>query len=56
VPVEAFRDPAITNNPNITLVVTEHGGHCGFLSDAGPDDDGYWAEREIVRFATQCVT
>ncbi len=53
VPHESFRDPALTGNPNITLLVTRHGGHCGFLSDPeGPDDDGYWAERQIVAFAT----
>ena len=52
VPHESFRDPTLTGNPNITLVVTEHGGHCGFLADAqGTEDDGYWAERQIVAFA-----
>jgi predicted alpha/beta-fold hydrolase len=52
VPAESFRDPAIAANPFITLVVTRHGGHCGFLADStGPDDDGYWAERQIVEFA-----
>jgi predicted alpha/beta-fold hydrolase len=56
VPVDPFRDPKLTSNPNITLVVTRHGGHCGFLTDAaGPDDDGYWAERQIVSFAERAV-
>ena len=50
VPVDPFRDPAIANNPNITLVVTPHGGHCGFLADAD-EHDGYWAEQQIVDFA-----
>jgi predicted alpha/beta-fold hydrolase len=52
VPVDAFRDPKLTGNPNITLAVTRHGGHCGFLGEpekAG--DDGYWAEARIVEFA-----
>ena len=35
VPVEPFRDPKLTGNPNITLVVTTHGGHCGFLAERG---------------------
>jgi predicted alpha/beta-fold hydrolase len=51
VPHESFRDPALTANPNVTLVVTRHGGHCGFLAERDGDDDGYWAERQIVGFA-----
>lgn len=54
VPLDAFRDPALTGNPHISLIVTEHGGHCGFLGVApGNGDDGYWAERKIVEFAQQ---
>ena len=51
VPVAPFADPALTSNPNITVVVTEHGGHCGFLGVPGNGDDGYWAEGAIVAFA-----
>jgi predicted alpha/beta-fold hydrolase len=54
VPVAAFRDPKLTGNPNITLMVTKHGGHCGFLAERdarAPSDDGYWAESRIVEFA-----
>jgi uncharacterized protein len=54
VPLDAFRDPALTGNPHISLIVTEYGGHCGFLGVASGDgDDGYWAERKIVEFAQQ---
>jgi predicted alpha/beta-fold hydrolase len=52
VPPEPFRDPAIAGNPHVTLVITRHGGHCGFLADrTGEGDDGYWAERQIMEFA-----
>lgn len=52
VPVDAFRDPKLTGNPHITVVVTKHGGHCGFLGERdGPDDDGFWAEQAVVEFA-----
>ena len=52
VPFESFSDPKLTGNPNITVVVTKHGGHCGFLAEqSGPDDDGYWAEARIMDFA-----
>lgn len=54
VPVDAFRDPQLMGNPHITLAVTKHGGHCGFLGDPeSPGDDGYWAEARIVEFARQ---
>ena len=55
VPVGPFRDPRLLANPHITLIVTTHGGHCGFVSDAG-QDDGYWAERRIVEFAESMST
>ena len=52
VPSEPFRDPKLMANPKITVIVTKHGGHCGFLGEKdGPDDDGYWAEARIVEFA-----
>src|SRR6478752_2039836 len=39
----------ILANPHITLLETEHGGHCAFL--AQPNGyDGRWAERQIIRF------
>ena len=57
VPVDAFRDPKLAGNPNITLAVTRHGGHCGFLGErATADDDGYWAEARIVEFAQEHAT
>ena len=52
VPVAPFRDPKLTSNPMINLVVTRHGGHCGFLAEPRhPDEDGYWAEHRIMEFA-----
>ncbi len=40
----------ILANPNITLVETRHGGHCGFLAAADRLDDGYWAESTLMGF------
>jgi len=51
VPAELFRANELTSNPNIRVIVTPHGGHCGFLEHASGDHDGYWAERRIVEFA-----
>ena len=50
VPSGPFRDPRVTENPHITTIVTTHGGHCGFVSEAN-GYDGYWAEKMIVEFA-----
>ena len=50
VPIAPFMEPAVRTNPNITIQVTRHGGHCAFLERRAGGYDGYWAEREIVRF------
>lgn len=56
VPAESFRHPSVTANRHVTVVITEHGGHCGFLGQpSGAGDDGYWAESQIIEFAKQCV-
>jgi hypothetical protein len=56
VPVGPFHDPAVSANPNITLKITRHGGHCGFVGEADDYSDGYWAEEAVVRFARQSVS
>ena len=52
VPSEPFLRPEVAGNPFLTVVLTEHGGHCAYLERSTPEYDGYWAEREIVRFAS----
>jgi hypothetical protein len=48
---------ALQANPHITLLQTEHGGHCAFLARREPatpnptaSDDGYWAETTLLHF------
>jgi predicted alpha/beta-fold hydrolase len=53
VPSEPFHDPKLRNNPNIELAISAHGGHCGFVGPASAEDDGYWAENQIVDFVTR---
>jgi uncharacterized protein len=52
VPAPLFRDPRLAGNPHVRLMVTRHGGHCGFLEASVNGWDGYWAERQIVQFAS----
>lgn len=42
----------IASNPCLTLLETEHGGHCAFLADPdqSSENDGYWAEHMALRF------
>lgn len=39
----------IAANPNITLLETEHGGHCAFLAQPNRHD-GRWAELQMMTF------
>jgi predicted alpha/beta-fold hydrolase len=55
VPPGPFTDPAVVGNSNITVKVTAHGGHCGFVEESKGDYDGYWAERELIAFITKHV-
>jgi uncharacterized protein len=55
VPTGPFRDPRIAANPHVEMVITRHGGHCGFITDAANGSDGYWAEERIVEFASRAV-
>jgi hypothetical protein len=40
----------VTDNPHITLMLCRHGGHCAFVGPRNGEDDGYWAENQIVSF------
>ena len=45
VPAEQFRRREVADNPNIRVLTTQGGGHCGFVSRTG-----YWAEETAMRF------
>ncbi len=40
----------ITANPNLTVHLTEHGGHVGFVEGKFPWAYSYWAERQAALF------
>jgi predicted alpha/beta-fold hydrolase len=49
VPFEPFENPAIRDNPNITLIAAENGGHCAFISgESGAAR--FWAEARVVEY------
>jgi uncharacterized protein len=49
VPFAPFQNPAIQGNPRITLIATEHGGHCAFISREN-GGERFWAEARIVEY------
>jgi uncharacterized protein len=49
VPVGIFDAPEVRDNPNITVVAPERGGHCAFISRAG-GSERFWAEARVVEF------
>lgn len=55
VPLEPFRRPEVAAHPHVTVVITRHGGHCGFIEASRNGDDGYWAERTVIAWARRCV-
>lgn len=55
VPAGMFDHPDLRGNACISTLVTRHGGHCGFVSRPGADEDGYWAESSIVAFVRQHI-
>jgi predicted alpha/beta-fold hydrolase len=42
----------ILDNPHITFVETEDGGHCSYLASPNSSSDGRWAESQIVSFVS----
>jgi predicted alpha/beta-fold hydrolase len=49
VPYASFLAAKISDNPVIQFVATQHGGHCGFISNQ-PGPERFWAEQRIVEF------
>jgi predicted alpha/beta-fold hydrolase len=40
----------ILDNPHITFLETEDGGHCSYLAARNGSNDGRWAESQVVEF------
>ena len=50
IPFEIFSEPALHSNPNIQLISSAHGGHCGFFQGIRHNEDPFWAENRIIDF------
>ena len=51
VPCAPLEDPAIFHADTTTLLATERGGHCAFISrDKEQEGDRFWAENRIIDF------
>ncbi len=57
IPIDAYLRDEARSNPCLTALVTEHGGHVGFVAArrAPGDDDRRWAECRVVQFALSCT-
>lgn len=62
VPLTVETRTALVDHPLLELLLSDHGGHVGFLSrrpaaepDGWRDLDGWWAENRVVQAATQCL-
>lgn len=55
VPPAIFDARALRDNPNITTVITSHGGHCAFVEDA-KGYDGYFAEKTVIDFLAAAMS
>jgi predicted alpha/beta-fold hydrolase len=49
-PAEAIPETAMRRNPAITPMITDHGGHVGFVSGRVPLLPHFWAEDHIARW------
>lgn len=54
VPAAQFRSESIRTNPHIQVILSAHGGHCGFVAPTG-EDDGYWAESRALAFLSSVM-
>jgi predicted alpha/beta-fold hydrolase len=48
VPISSFYNKDLKNNKNITLTITNHGGHVGFLGKS--KEERYWSDIQTLNF------
>lgn len=50
IPAEPLLTPPFADNHSVAVLLTEHGGHVGFLAAPGVDEDRRWAEHRVMDF------
>ena len=50
IPFSSFESREVKENPQVTLLATEHGGHVGFLSASKDAAGRFWYEKKIVEW------
>lgn len=50
VPAEQFDAPEVRDNRHLRVLVTPHGGHCGYIAASASHGDRYWAEGTAIDF------
>ncbi len=54
IPIEDFERWQRTKPPHIDLIITDHGGHAGFIAKAtNADPDRFWAENRLVDYLSK---
>jgi uncharacterized protein len=52
IPFSSFESREVRENPNVTLLATEHGGHVGFISASKDAANRFWYEKKIVEYVS----
>jgi len=47
IPFEIYEHSSVHSNPHVRLLVTEHGGHCSFLSRTRPR---FWVDQAVLEW------
>jgi predicted alpha/beta-fold hydrolase len=55
-PADAIPETAMLANPSVTPVITNHGGHVGFVAGGVPFAPHFWAEDRIARWLAERMT
>lgn len=50
IPYNTLIENKVTKNKKITLILTEKGGHVGFLGNKTKNEDQFWAENRVIDF------